>query len=338
MRAATLTAFAGIDAVTVQDVPEPRLGRDEVLIQVRTVGANQLDLNTISGLGPGARTPLPLVLGIDPAGVVVAQGAGVTDRLGEHVVVKPNVSCGRCRWCLDGREADCPDQPIIGVHRHGGAAELVAVPARNAFPLHGLGFSEATAAVHSVPIALHAIGAAGGVEAGQTVLVTGVTGAVGWAAVHLARHAGARVLAASTSRTLDIPGVVAVPYDSPESLVEHVLEIVPNGVDLAVDGTGHGGVQSAAVRSLSWCGRLAICSASLATELSVDARALYLRRQRIIGAASADYLEVTAALDLVRAGVVPAPVGPRFTLGQVREAYRAIGDRNRSGKVVIDVS
>src|SRR5690606_14196809 len=114
--------------------------------------------------------------------------------------------------------------------------------ARNAFPLGGLGFAEATASAHAVPTALHASEAAGGIETGQTVLVTGVTGAVGSSAVHLAVHAGARILAASTSREIDVDGVVAVRYDSPDSLVRRVLEIVPGGVDLVVDGTGHGAV------------------------------------------------------------------------------------------------
>ncbi|TQM11597.1 alcohol dehydrogenase catalytic domain-containing protein [Pseudonocardia kunmingensis] len=339
MRAACLTSFAGPDGVRVCEVAAPSPGPDEVLVAVSTVGANQLDLNTMRGLGPGAQTPLPLVLGIDPAGTVVAQGAGVDgDRRGERVVVKPNISCGQCAYCRREQEADCPSQTVVGVHRAGGAAEYAAVPARNAFDIGQLDFEVATAAVHSVPIALHALRAGGRLDPGAAFLVTGATGAVGSAAVQLGRHVGARVVAASTSRAVAGSGVRAVHYDGPASLVEQVRRLEPAGVDLALDTSGHGDVIGAALQCLGWKGRLVVCSASLAKDVCVDARALYLNRQSVIGAASADYHEVSEALRLVTTGAVRPAVGRRFGLAEMGEAYAAIGDRAREGKVVVHVA
>ncbi|MGH3585497.1 MAG: alcohol dehydrogenase catalytic domain-containing protein [Pseudonocardia sp.] len=336
MRAACVTSFTGLDGLRVREVAPPSPGADEVLVAVHTVGANQLDLNTMRGLGPGADSPLPLVLGVDPAGTVVDQGPDVAgDRRGERVVVKPNVSCGDCAYCRRRQEADCPAQTVVGVHRAGGAAEYVSVPARNAFAIGDLDFDLATAAVHSVPIALHAIVAGGGITAGETMLVTGATGAVGSAAVQLGLHFGARVLAASTSRSLDGPGVRAVRYEDPASLA---AQVGPGGVDLAVDATGHGDVIGAALRCLGWKGRLVVCSASLSTDVRVDARALYLRRQTVFGVASADYAEVAEALRLVASGAVRPPIGARFGLADIGAAYEAVGDRAREGKVVVHVT
>jgi D-arabinose 1-dehydrogenase-like Zn-dependent alcohol dehydrogenase len=337
MRAAVLAEPGGPDAVAVTDLSRPVCEPDEVLVAVSTVGANQLDLNTMRGLGPGAEHRFPLVPGIDPAGTVVEQGADVSrDRVGERVVVKPNIACGRCRYCRAGQEADCVAQTVVGVHRQGGAAEYVAVPARNAYPIADLPFEVATAAVHSVPIALHALRAVGDVEAGSTVLVTGARGAVGSAAVQLARRAGATVLAASRTDPPDGLGddVVPVSYGGAEGLAAAVADHV---VDVAVDCTGHGDVIAASLRCLGWKGRLAICSGSLQSAMAVDARDLYLRRKTVVGSASADYAEVSEALALVADGSVVARVGASFALADIGAAFAALSAPGRHGKVVVHV-
>lgn len=338
MRAAVLVAHGGPDAIRMTEIPTPAPADDEVLLEVHTVGANQLDLNTMHGRGPGAATPLPLVLGADPAGVVVAHGSMASaDLLGRRVVVKPNIPCGRCPQCRAGHEADCPAQTVVGVHRDGGAAPYVAVPARNVFEIGDLDAAAATAAVHSVPIALHALRAAGGTGPGQTVLVTGAGGAVGSAAVSLALDAGARVIAASTSRALVRDEVRAVRYDTAAQLDGLVRQISPDGVDLAVDGSGHGDVIGAAIGCLAWQGRMVVVGASLKSTIQLDGRDLYLRRKTVVGAASADYADVRDALAMVTSGAVPAPVGPTFPLDRIAEAYAAVGDRSRTGKVILRV-
>ena len=73
-------------------------------------------------------------------------------------------------------------------------------------------------------------------------------------------------------------------------------------------------------------------------EVVLDARSFYLNRHSLVGAASADYAEVTEGLRLVSSGVVRPPVGHRFPLDDARLAYEAISDRSRNGKVVLHVS
>ncbi|SDU14538.1 alcohol dehydrogenase catalytic domain-containing protein [Jiangella alkaliphila] len=338
MSAAALVAPGDAGGVVVGPLPVPRPSAGEVLIAVRTVGANHLDLHVMHGRGPGATARLPLVPGIDPAGEIVDQGPDVPgDRRGERVVVKPNIACGVCVYCLAGEEADCTDQRVVGGHRDGGAAEFVAVPSRNAIPIGGLDFATATAAVHSVPVALHAIEAAGGIEAGATVLVTGATGAVGAAAVQLARHAGARVLAASTSADVSTAGAEPLRYTDPDDLPALVAARAPDGAGLVVDGTGRGDVLTAAARCLAWRGRLVLCAAASAGDLRLDPRTFYQRRHTVVGAASASYADVARALELVAAGVVVPEIAAEFPLAQIHAAWAALGDRGRRGKVVIRV-
>lgn len=338
MRAARLLRAEGVAGIELVDVPTPVPASDEVLVEVHAVGVNQLDLNTMSGRGPGAGLRLPLTLGADPAGVVVGHGDAVSPRaLGRRVVVKPNIPCGSCPQCSAGHEADCPRQTIVGVHRDGGMAGYVAVPERNTFGIGDLDFAAASAAVHSAPIALHALRAAGGIRSGTWVLVTGATGTVGSAAVDLALDAGARVIAASTSRRVERAGVHPVLHRTVAELTEQVRALTPDGVDLAIDGSGHGELIAAGVACLGWRGRAVIVSASLHPGLQLDARDLYLRRKTVLGAASADYADVRDALDLVAAGTVRPAVDRRLPLDAVADAYAAIADRARAGKVVLDV-
>lgn len=329
----------GLDGLTVGSSAPPSLAPGDVLVRVVTVGVNQLDLNVISGIGPGAAAQLPRTLGIDPAGVIIGQGAAVPgDRIGERVVVKPNIPCGECDRCARGTEGDCPRQSIIGVHRDGGAAELVSVPSDNAFAIGDLDFALATAAVHSVPIALHTIRSAGGIAPGERVLVTGASGAVGRAAAELAKHFGGEVVAMTRSVVpLGIAGIRTLSYVSLEDMSGILAAVAPDGFDVAIDATGHAGVTAVAVASLGWGGRLGFCAASVDAELRIDARDFYLKRKRISGTASADFAEVAEAIGLVRSGAVTPQIGARMPLTAIAEAYRDFGARATRGKVIIDV-
>ncbi len=335
MRAAIVDAGGSVEVTTH---PEPSCGPKDVLIKVRTVGINHLDLNSLAGRGPRPDDSGPRVLGIDPAGEVVAQGTAVLeDRVGQSVVVKPAISCDNCPQCKDGLEADCPHQVIVGVHRDGGAAEYVAVPARNAFELPGLDFAVATVAVHSVPIALHALNAGGGVQPGMSVLVTGVSGAVGRAAAQLALSMGAYVVGAA-NETVSLPGLRdTVVFSDAADLREMLRSRAPEGFDVFVDATGHGGVISTGVSSLAWLGRASILSGTASADLPLSARELYLRRLKILGVGGAGYDEVRRGLLYVANGAVSAPVGERFALEEVALAIDYVRSGPHHGKPVLEI-
>ncbi|WP_166352833.1 alcohol dehydrogenase catalytic domain-containing protein [Phytoactinopolyspora limicola] len=335
----------GPTGLRIEDVPRPVPGAGEVLIRVHAVGANHLDLGALSGQGPGAAARLPLRVGIDPAGRIVAVGHGVeAERVGTRVVVKPNIPCGTCRWCLAGAEARCPRQEVVGVHRPGGAADLVVVPERNAVPIPaGLPAPVASAAVHAVPIALQMVRRAGEINPGEPVLVTGAAGAVGSALVQILAAAGARpipvVRSAGHGPVRRGPGAdsvgEAVTYDG---LAGALTETAPDGVALAFDATGAAGPIAAAWDALGWAGRLVVCAATGDHPLEVDIRRLYLRRLQLIGSASADFGDVTEGLAMVAAGTVQVAVGPEFALEDAVAAYTALSDPHRDGKVLIHVA
>jgi NADPH:quinone reductase-like Zn-dependent oxidoreductase len=289
----------------VADLPVPSPAAGEVLVEVHTVSASRLELEqTMTGIGLGAVVQPPRVLGMDPAGVIVSAGPGVDQRrIGQRVAVKPNLVCGTCSWCAAGSEADCPVQGVLGVHRDGGAAEFVTVPAFLAFPIaDSLSFTQATAAVHSASVALHMLRTAG-VAADDPVLVLGASGAVGSAATQLAKHLGARVVSEGPARAV-------------------------------IDTTGDGTLLAAAIGQLGWKGTAVTC-AGRGIPATLDLGALYRNRLSLGGVAASDFADVRDALALAAAGAVSPRIAATFPLAKAAAAYAALADRSTPGKVLM---
>ncbi|HEV8711405.1 MAG TPA: alcohol dehydrogenase catalytic domain-containing protein, partial [Candidatus Binatia bacterium] len=172
MQAVVLREFGGPETLRYEEVPTPVPGPGEVLIQVHAVSVNRtLDLKVRQD-GGGYGVILPLVLGVDPSGVVVAVGEGVTQpQRGVRVAIVPTVGCGTCPPCQAGNETACSQLRIIGLHRWGGYAEYVAVPAANTFAIpENLSFAEATVITRHFPMAF-AEARKAQLQAGEWVLV-----------------------------------------------------------------------------------------------------------------------------------------------------------------------
>ena len=145
MKAVVFDQFGPPEVLKIRDAPDPIAGAGEVLVRVRACSVNRtLDLETREK-GAGFGVTLPHISGADPCGEVVAVGAGVTSpHVGQRVAVSPMLTCGACPMCRRGTENACLNLKILGVHRHGGYAELVRAPAGNALPLpDGLSYEEA---------------------------------------------------------------------------------------------------------------------------------------------------------------------------------------------------
>ncbi|AHY46078.1 NADPH:quinone reductase and related Zn-dependent oxidoreductase [Rubrobacter radiotolerans] len=213
MKAVAIEGFGGREVLRVVEmsVPEPEAG--EVRVAVHAAGVGPWDVKTREGIFGGRK--FPRVLGTEGAGVVDAVGAGVSDvEVGEAVIV----------------------------YASGCYAEYVTAPADRLVPKpESLSFEEAAAVPVAGVTAYQALADELGVRAGETVLVAGATGGVGTFAVQLAKRLGARVVGTASARnheyltSLGADG--AVDYSDPD-WPERVREIVPDGVDAALDCVG----------------------------------------------------------------------------------------------------
>jgi threonine dehydrogenase-like Zn-dependent dehydrogenase len=121
----------GVRRLAICEIPVSAPAAGEVRVRIQGVGLCGSDLALYSGR---RSAPLPLLLGHEAFGVIDRVGAGVSEaRLGERVVIEPNVTCGHCQHCRSGRTSLCPDKLALGVDRPGLLIEHAVVPARLAW-------------------------------------------------------------------------------------------------------------------------------------------------------------------------------------------------------------
>ena len=175
----------------LQDVPEPVVGINDVLIKVRKTGICGTDLHIHKWDAWAQKTiPVPMVVGHEFVGEVIGVGANVTDfHPGEIVSAEGHVVCGRCRNCLAGRRHLCKDTVGIGVNRTGAFAQYISVPMTNVWH-HREGIDEDVASIFD-PFGNATHTALSFDLLGEDVLITGA-GPIGVMAAAIARHAGAR--------------------------------------------------------------------------------------------------------------------------------------------------
>jgi NADPH:quinone reductase-like Zn-dependent oxidoreductase len=345
MRALVLTAFGGPDRLRLLDVPVPVPSPDEVLVRVMTVAANRMDVDVMLHRGIGLRVTPPQILGLDPAGVVEDVGSAVDDLApGDRVVAKPSISCGACRFCEAGDDDACERLLNLGVDRQGGFAEFVAVPRRNVVRIPaGLDFAEASALAHAAPVALLMLRERAHVTADDTVLVTGAGGAIGSAAVQIARLFGARVVAAAGS-----PGTVAwsgdlvpgavVDYTAETAFADHVRRLAGGDITVWIESAGNPAVWTEAMRTVGRRARIVVCGSHANNVVSLDLNWLYRNRLTIIGSSGSSLRTFRDAFALAADGAIRANVHAVLPLEAYAEAYALLRSRANCGKVVLRVA
>ncbi|KJS62117.1 NADPH:quinone reductase [Streptomyces rubellomurinus] len=239
MRAAFIETLGGPENIRYGELPTPRPGPTDVLVDVTSTTVNPVDTFVRSGL---FRTPLPFpfVIGRDLVGTVAATGPGTAGfAVGDRVWTNSLGHGGR----------------------QGAAAEQAVVPADRLYHLPpGVRPEDAVAVVHPGATAYLGLFTHGRLRAGETVLVAGAAGNVGSALVTLAVEAGARVVATASARDLDhcraLGAAEALDYRDPE-LAERLTRACPGGVDLHLDTSGENDL-AAAVDLLAPRGRIVL--------------------------------------------------------------------------------
>ena len=220
MKAIAIRQYGGPEVVEFTDLPDPKLGPDSVLVQVRAAGVNPVDWKVREGHLDGILDAhFPLVMGWDLAGVVRAVGGAVTEFVtGDEVI-------GYVR-------KDCVE--------HGTYAELVSAPVRTlARKPSALDWAQAGGLPLAGLTAYQALVRALRLRTGETVLVHAAAGGVGHLAVQIAVALGARVIGTAGPRNHDyLRGLGAEPVAYGDGLAARVRELAPGGVDAALDLVG----------------------------------------------------------------------------------------------------
>lgn len=193
--------FYEAEDVRIEDVPEPELGPEDVLVDIQTVGICGSDVEYYYGRSPvGTATGKgPLVLGHEFMGRVSALGSAVPEgalELGDRVAVNPIQSCYRCDSCRAGKPQFCTNLSVLGVTTDGGFAEKARTHVAHAYKLPDTISDDEGAFVEMLAAAVNAVDKAA-IDPGDLVLISG-PGPVGLAMVQLAKDKGASVVLSGT--------------------------------------------------------------------------------------------------------------------------------------------
>lgn len=181
--------------LTLEEVPVPRPGPGQVLVEVKACGLCGSDLHIIKGETFPGQTPI--TLGHEAAGVVAELGPGSEGwSPGDRLAINCVTSCGLCPNCQRGRDSICHHRRLLGIHLDGALAKYLVAPVRSLVPLpEGVSFEEGAITTDAVATPYHALKARGRLQGGQSVAIIGA-GGLGSHAVKLARLMGAAPITA----------------------------------------------------------------------------------------------------------------------------------------------
>ncbi|WP_254767170.1 zinc-binding dehydrogenase [Salinilacihabitans rarus] len=340
MQAVKITGHGDTDVIEYGEYPDPEVGPDEVLVDVKAGALNHLDVWVRRGL-PGVDLEMPHVPGSDAAGVVREVGADV-DRFeaGDRVAVAAGVYCGECEFCRDGDYPLCVNYHIIGEHVPGVHAEYAAVPAENLIPVpEGVDWVTAGSSTLVFQTAWRMLIDRADLEAGESVLVLGASGGVGHAALQIADYAGAEVFATGSSeeklRYAEDHGADHVVNYEAENFADWVrAETGKRGVDVVVDYVGAGTWRDS-IKSLAKGGRLVTCGGTAGGSPETDIPRIFWNQLSILGSTMATPGQIDDVMELVWDGTFEPAIREVLPMSETARAHDLIENREGFGKVVV---
>lgn len=188
----------GKAGVKITDLDSVSLPPNSVRLRMLAASVNRVDLY-MRDSGQGIRHSLPLVMGFDGVGEVLEVSEDVPLEIGQTVILYPYDYCGHCRFCLRGDQTLCISAKIFGEHIDGTFREEMVVPAKSVLPLaDGTNIEHAAALGVAYLTAWRMVFGKGPIEPGMNVLIQGAGGGVSYAAMQLAKVAGAQTIVTTT--------------------------------------------------------------------------------------------------------------------------------------------
>ncbi len=327
--------------LVLQDVPEPQVGINDVLVRVTTTGicGTDLHIRAWDDWAQGAvRTPL--TIGHEFVGEVVHVGSNVNDFApGDRVSGEGHLVCGRCRNCMAGRRHLCAATESVGVTRAGAFAELICLPMTNLWH-HADDVPDDVAAIFD-PLGNAVHCALKFRVLGEDVLITGA-GPIGQMAAAVVRHGGARhvVITDVNPHRLEqskAMGVTRAVHVGEESLADVQRELgMAEGFDVALEMSGQSAAMDDIVANMSHGGRIALLG--IPTEdFAIDWTTVVFNMLTIRGIYGREMYETWYAMTvMLQSGLDISPViTHRFSYREFDEAFDTAAD-GRAGKVLLD--
>jgi zinc-binding alcohol dehydrogenase/oxidoreductase len=324
MKAMRIHEDGGPEVLRLDEVEDPVAGPGEVLIRLKAASLNHLDIWLRQGL---PSVPKPRILGADGAGVVEALGEGADGfELGQRVVLNPGLRNGA---------------EIVGEHRDGTHAELIAIPRENVHPIpEELSFEEAAAFPLVYETAYRMLVTRAGLREGEWVLVWGIGSGVGSAAFLIAKALGAKVVVTSSDdgkleRASELGADETVNHESGD-VVSVVKEATEGGADVVVEHVGEA-TWKTSLQVARTGGRIAVCGATSGPNPPANLHRIFWKQLSILGSTMGTAEDFAGVYELVASGRVKPLVDRVFPLEEAADAHRHLESGKQFGKVVLTV-
>jgi NADPH:quinone reductase-like Zn-dependent oxidoreductase len=347
MKAVLFRQHGGPEVLEYTDFPTPEPKPGEALIRLHTAALNRVDVMVRNGW-PGLKLELPHINGADGAGEVIAlnsplpMGGGAGVRVGDHVVINANLGCGKCEFCLDGKDNMCRNWHLLGETVRGTYAEYIALPVKQLYCLpKDFDFHQAVAAALVYQTAWHSLVKRGKVQRGETVLIVGAGGGVNTASVQIAKFLGAQVVVVgSNAKKLEMAESLGADILIDRSKEEDwskaaFLATNKRGVDVVVDNVGTTFMQS--LRALRKGGRLLTVGNSGGPKFEIDNRYMFAKHLSIIGSTMSTLSEFQEVMDLVVAGKLKPVIDKTYPLKEATSAQERLWRNENFGKITLDI-
>ena len=247
------TYFLGNQTFEVREEPIPKAKPGTVVVRNYACGVCGTDVHIYHGESGSAEVHPPVVLGHEYAGVVAEVGEGVTGlQVGDHVTIDPNIYCGVCDACRNGKKQMCSHMEAVGVTMNGGFAEYSIVPAAQALRLHPDVPLEYGAMSEPLACCIHGIDRAE-IKVGDTVCVVG-GGAIGLLLVQLAKLSGAAKVVLSEPNAIrrekarQLGADLCIDPLSENSFAEYLDFVGGEGADVVIECAGNRAAVESAFR------------------------------------------------------------------------------------------
>ena len=327
----------------LEEIPEPVIGINDVLIRVRYAGICGTDVHIYQWDDWAQKTiKVPMAIGHEFVGEVVAVGSNVMDFFpGDVVSGEGHVVCGRCRNCMAGRRHLCANTQGVGVNRAGAFAEYIALPMTNIWRHHA-GIDQEVAAIFD-PFGNAVHTALSFPVLGEDVLITGA-GPIGIMAIPVARHAGARhiVVTDMNPYRLDLAkkmGATLTVNPTETSLAEVQKQLgMSEGFDVGLEMSGNPMALKDMIANMSHGGKIAILGIP-AKEMPMDWRQVIFNMITIKGIYGREMYDTWYKMSvMIESGLDISPViTHRFAFEDFQQGFDAMIS-GQTGKVVLDLT
>ena len=325
----------------LQDVPEPTIGINDVLIRVLRTGVCGTDVH-IYDWNQWARQTIhvPMVIGHEFVGEIVEVGSNVNDfQPGELVSGEGHVVCGRCRNCMAGRRHLCAHTSGVGVDRSGCFAELIALPMSNIWRHEPTIDRDVAAIFDPFGNAVHT--ALTFNVLGEDVLITGA-GPIGIMAAAVVRHAGARYVVITDINNYRLELAVKMGVDLALNIKQTSIRDAQNklgmkeGFDVGLEMSGNASAFRDMLHNMAHGGRVAILGIP-SEDITIDWREVIFNMLTIRGIYGRQMYESWYKMTVfLQSGLNIQPViTHRFSYRDFEEAFRVMSSGN-SGKVILN--